>query len=138
MQGFSDFIELVNSMMAEFGTTGVLVTHLADGEYDPATGTSAAITGDIPIKCILMDLTLQSNGASTRDGTLIRDGDKVLYVRPSDVLIPILMPNGILEIDSADDRVVVGGVSYRIVTSKVIDPSATGQNPIMFELYVRQ
>lgn len=138
MERFSDFIGLVNSMMDDFGTTGVLTTHLADGEYDPATGTAAAITGDIPIRCIIMDLTLQSNGAATRDKTLIRDGDKVLYVRPSDVLLPLLMPNGILEIDSSDDRVVVGGISYRIVTTKIIDPSATGQNPVMFELYIRQ
>jgi hypothetical protein len=138
MQDFSDFIGLVNSMMDDFGTSGVLVTTLKSGEYDPATGTATNLSGEIPFRCILMDLSLQSNGAGTRDRSLIRDGDKVLYVRPSDVLLPLLMPDGILEFDSADDKVIVGGVTYGVVTSKVIDPTATWQKPIMFELYIRR
>lgn len=138
MQDFSDFISTVNMMMDEFGTTGTLVTQLSTGEYDPATSTNTVVRGEIPIRCILMDLTLQSNGAGTKEKTLIQNGDKVLYVRPSDELLPILMPNGILEIDSSDDNVIVGGQSYGVVTAKVIDPSATGLKPVMFELYIRR
>lgn len=138
MQDFSDFIGLVNDMMDEFGSTGILLTQLDAGEYDPATGTANVITGEIPIRCIFMDLTLQSNGSGTRDRTLIQDGDKVLYVSPSAALIPALMPNGVLEVDSSDDKVVVGGYTYSVVTSKVIDPTASGTNPIMFELYLRR
>lgn len=138
MQDFSDFIDAINEMMDDFGTTGMLVTQLDAGEYDPETGMNTVITGEIPIRCILMDLTLQSNGAGTRDKTLIQDGDKVLYVRPSDTLLPILMPNGILEFDSSDDKIKVGGVTYGVVTAKVLDPMATGTLPIMFELYLRR
>lgn len=135
---FSDFFAMVNDMMDDFGSQGILVTKLANGEYDPATSTNNVITADIAITCILMDMTLQSNGAGTRDKTLIRDGDKVLYVRPSDELLPILMPNGILEVDSADDRVVVGGFTYDIVTTKIIDPTASNTRPLLFELYLRR
>jgi hypothetical protein len=138
MQDFSDFIGLVNDMMDEFGTVGTLVVNLEGDGYDPATGTTNSVTADIPIKCIIMDLTLQSNGAGTRDKTLIQDGDKVLYVRPSDELLPILMPDGILAVDSSDDKVVVGGHTYDVVTTKVLDPTASGTKPIMFELYIRR
>ena len=138
MQDFSDFIGAINEMMDDFGTSGFLITQLGAGEYNPATSTTEVITGEIPIRCILMDLTLQSNGAGTRDKTLIQDGDKILYVRPSDELLPLLMPNGILEIDSSDDRVRVGGLVYDVVRTKVVDPSATGTKPIMFELYLRR
>lgn len=138
MQDFSDLIGLVDSMMDEFGLTATLVTTLDGGDYDPTTGTITPIVENIPIRCILMDLTLQSNGAGTRDKTLIQDGDKILYVRPSDTLLPILMPNGILAIDSADDKVIVGGYTYDVVTTKTLDPTASGTAPIMFELYIRR
>jgi len=138
MQDFSDFIGMVNDMMDDFGSQGVLITQLSTGDYNPATGTNVVTNSEIPITCILMDLTLQSNGAGTKDKTLIQDGDKVLYVRPSTELLPILMPNGILEVDSADDKVIVGGFTYDIVTTKIIDPTASNTTPLLFELYLRR
>ena len=139
MQDFSDFANAINLMMDDFGLDAMLVTQLdAIGGYNPATATAAIASDSIPVRGILMELTLQSNGQGTKDKTLIKDGDKVFYARPTDYLLPILMPDGILEVDSTDDRVIVGGVTYKVVTTKVVDPSATGTMPLLFELYLRR
>lgn len=138
MQDFSDFAGLVSSMMDEFGGNATFITQIDTGEYNPATGTNTVVTSEIPIRAILMDLTLQSNGQGTKDKTLIQDGDKVLYVRPTDYLLPILMPDGVLVVDSADDRVIVGGIKYKVVTMKAIDPTASELQPLLYELYIRR
>lgn len=130
MQDYSDFHHVVQDMMGDFGTPGLLLRP-REAEYDPDTGTAEAGVDELPITCILMDLTLQSNGAGTREKTLIRDGDKVLYVQPADGLGTVLAA-----VDSATDKVVVGGVTYDVVTTKSLDPTAS--DPILFELYVRR
>ena len=87
---------------------------------------------------ILMDLTLRSNGAGTKDKTLIMDGDKVFYTRPTDELSAALMPNGVMDISKSDNRVTIAGTTYKVVTIKWVDPMATMAVPVMFELYLRR
>lgn len=138
MQDFKDFIGVVTTMIHDFGTTGILTTQPNDGEYDPATGTTNAVAGEVMVQCILMDLTLQSNGAGTLPKTLIQTGDKVAYVSPTALLVPVLMPDGVLRITASSDKFRAGGYTYGIVTTKVVDLSADGKSPIMFELYLRR
>jgi hypothetical protein len=138
MADFSDFIGTVNSLMDDFGLDATYTTILSLGEYDPALGTAPVSVGQIPIRAIMMDAMLRSNGLGVKDGTTIVAGDKILYVRPTDYLLPILMPSGVLEVDTADDRVIVAGVTYKVVKMKAIDPNATGTQPILYELYLRR
>ena len=138
MQDFNDFIGVVASMIHDFGSTGILVTQPDDGTYDPTTSTITSTSGEVMVQCILMDLTLKSNGAGTVPKTLIQTGDKVAYVSPTAVLIPILMPNGVLKVTSSSDKLKHGGFVYDIVTTKVVDLSADGSSPIMFELHLRR
>jgi len=138
MQDFKDFIGVVASMIHDFGTTGTLITQPNDGEYDPVTSSVSAVSGEVVVQCILMDLTLQSNGSGTLPKTLIQAGDKVAYVSPTALLIPALMPNGVLRITASSDRFSAGGHMYGIITTKVVDLSADGTQPILFELYLRR
>lgn len=138
MRDFSDFIGGINGMMADFGLNAVLVTQLDMGEYDVVTGVKPVVTGNIPIRGIMMDLMLHSNGAGTRPNTTIQAGDKVFYVRPTDYLLPILMPDGVLAVDSTDDRVIVGSTTYKVVRTKTVDPTSSRTTPLMFELYLRR
>lgn len=138
MQDFSDFAATVSALLTEFGSPVILTTQLDAGEYDPATGMKSVITGDIPVYGIILDLTLQSNGLGAKPGTMIQSGDKLCYLRPSAELLPILMPDGILVVDPADDRVVFDRVVYKISTVKVLDPSSTGTKPLYYELYLRR
>jgi hypothetical protein len=71
-------------------------------------------------------------GDGTKDSTLIRQGDKLLFIRPPEKVDPYRLP---LVINPSEDRVVVGSTTYKIVTSKQTNPSAT--NCILYELYVR-
>lgn len=97
------------------------------GEYDPAQGAPSATVTEIPVEAIMMDLTLQSNGASVKFGTQIEAGDKELYIRPIEEL-PTISPSS--------DTVKIGTTEYRIVTFKEVNPSAS--NPILFNLYIRR
>lgn len=138
MKDYSDFICGISGMMDDFGLNAVLITQLDMGEYDVLTGTKPVVTGEIPVRGILMDLKLHTNGLGTKDKTLIQVGDKVFYVKPTDYLLPILMPDGVLAIDSTDDRVVIGSTVYKVVTMKTLDPSVSRSAPILFELYLRR
>lgn len=138
MQDFSDFSGVVNDMLTDFGSAGILTTQLDAGEYDPSTANKTIVTADIVIYGIVMDLSLQSNGWSTKANTLIQSGDKMCYLKPSAELLPILMPDGIVVLDPADDRVTFGDVTYKIVSVKVTDPTSSGTKPLYYELYLRR
>lgn len=138
MQDFSDFVDLVGDMIRDFGTTGILTTQAGNGEYDPATGMSDAVSSDIMIQCIIVDKTLTYNGAGVMKNRSIQEGDKLLYVSPTALLISSLMPNGVLKITASTDRITVGGNEFGIVKVKVVDMSGDGSRPILFELYLRR
>jgi hypothetical protein len=124
-----DFIETAAEMMSEFGATA-LYTKTIQGVYDPSTGlVGAPVVIEAPVRAIVMDLTLQSNGYSVKFGTQIQAGDKEIYVEPTNQL-------RLLGIDPATDSIKVGGVTYKVVTSKETNP--TGTYPIMFYLYARR
>ena len=137
MSDFSDFTSMIALMMTDFGTTGVLTTQPADGVYDPATGTTTVVSGDVPVTCIIMDRTLNANGAGNMEKRLIADGDKMAYVSPSVTFVAALMPGGILKTTSATDRFTAYGIKYGIVRTKVINVSSDGLTPLLFELYLR-
>jgi hypothetical protein len=138
MQDFSDFVNTVSALLSEFGSPGVLKVQLAAGEYDTATGMVGATTTDIPVYGIVMDLTLQSNGFGLKANTMIQHGDQLCYLRPSENLFPVLLPNDTLSIDPADNRLVFGNTTYKITTVKVLDPTSSGTKPLYYELYLRR
>ena len=138
MSDVSDFVMMVKDMMTDFGTTGVLFTQPDDGTYNPATATTTVTNGSITVTCIIMDRTLNSNGAGVMYRRMIEEGDKMVYVSPTATLIASLMPNGVLKMTAASDRFTVQGYTYGIVRAKVIDLSSDGSKPILFELYLRK
>lgn len=128
----SDFDLTVLEFIRESGCSATLIKE-ATGAYNPATGTVASDTDEIAVEAILMDLTLQSNGLSTKYGTLVEAGDKELYMRPPHKTNPLL---GEIEIKPASDRIRVGAVTYKIVTFKELNPSAS--DPALYTLYLRR
>lgn len=126
-----DFDTAVMELMAEFGTTATYIKRVST--YDTTTSENVETTKEIPVQVILMDLTLQSNGLSTKFGTLIQAGDKEMFVRP-----PNKTDNGVapLTVDPSNDSVRVKGIEYRIVSSKEVN--TTGADTIIYDLYVRR
>lgn len=138
MQDFSDFRDAVRDFMDEYGAEATYITQMDVGSYDPATATNTVNIGEFPVRAIMAELSLQSNGAKSKYRTVIREGDKMLYVEPTADMLPILFPSGMLEVDPTDDRIILGGVTYKVVTAKVVDPTAGLTLPILWELYVRR
>jgi hypothetical protein len=133
MTDFSDFDKAVGEFFNDFGFEATFLKAV-DGTYNTATGRNeGATTSEIPVEAILMDLTLQSNGLSTKFGTLVQAGDKELYLRPTNKTDPVLLP---LVITPGKDKVKVSGVVYNIVTMKEINTTAS--EPLLFDLYIRR
>lgn len=125
-----DFDAAVAEFMVEMGFEGTLVKRVV-GEYDPSAGEPSMTITNIPVKMIILDLTLQSNGYSTKYGTLVEAGDKEIYMQPP-------QKNGyeLSEINPASDTVISQGIEYRIVSTKDVNPN--GVSPILYTLYVRR
>lgn len=121
----------VYELMGEFGTLVTYISH-TEGEYDTSTGTSPTIETNYTVEGIVMDLTLASNGLSTKYGTLVEAGDKELFIRPPKTVAGL----DALTVSPASDFVVVAGTKYKIVTFKEVNP--TGDAAILFTLYIRR
>ena len=101
------------------------------GTYSPLTGANANVSFIQPVRAVLMDLTLQSNGLSLKYGTQIQAGDKEAYVLP-----PHKMGGTMIAPSPGMDTIDIGGVRYSIVTFKELNP--TGLDPIVYFLYLRR
>lgn len=127
----SDFDEAVTDFMADFSGPAT-VTVYQEGAYDPATGDVSTSTTDYTVKAILLDIEIRSSGYSTVSGTLIEAGDKRAFIQPpekySTQVMPAPRPN--------KDKFTMGSITYKIVTSKQINPATDGA--ILYELILRQ
>lgn len=128
-----DFDSTVAFFMDEMGGSAVVSIEDPAGTYDPDTGDYAVTSQDYTVRAILLDLTLRSNGLQTVPNTLIETGDKRCLIQPiekngSPTPMPKIKPN--------KDRVTMGGITYKIVTLKDYNPSAT--NSIMLDLILRE
>lgn len=121
-----DFHNTVLEFMRDYGTTAKLIKEVV-GEYDPSLGDSPVTVTEIDVQAILMDLTLQSNGLSTKYQKLVEAGDKEAYIRPNKDTPFTIGP---------EDRLRVGGVEYKVVTMKEINPTTT--DVVLFTLYLRR
>ena len=126
----ADFDRVVLEFMADDPLT---VTYRSNTQsYSDATATNTITTHEIDCQAIFLDHQLRTSGDTTKDQTLIRQSDKLMFLRPPEKTDPDALP---LVINPALDRILVGAVSYKIVSFKQTNPSAT--NCILYELYLR-
>lgn len=129
---FDDFDRLVSDMMSDFGFTATYIRMVSSTPND-TTGGITVVTEDIPVQAIKMELIRPIEGSGSKTGTLIQDGDLILYVRPTektDVLADALV------INPTADRLLINSVMWKIVTVKEYNPSAS--DVILYELYIRK
>lgn len=129
---FDDFDATVLEFMNDFGFNATYLQS-SEGTYDPSRGENVVTTTEIPIRAILLDRTLQSNGIGTQPGSLIQAGDKQLFIQPTQKVDIDATP---LVVNPSSDRVRVGADTYKIVTYKEINTTAADQ--ILIELYIRR
>lgn len=131
MPNLNDFDQTVALFMRDFGGTASLLIQ-GNKVRNVETGTIDFEYVSYDVKAILLDLTLQSNGMTTINGTLIESGDKRAFIQPRNksdptLTMPVVRPN--------KDKFAMGGKVYTIITLKETDPSTT--NNVMLELYLR-
>lgn len=127
----SELASAAIELVTEFGGEGTYTIKTA-GSYDPATSGVTNISVSQPVKMVLLDLTLQSNGLSLKYGTEILAGDKEAYMLPPERTGGSALP----AITPGKDKVTFGGVVYTVVTFKEINPAGT--NPLVYFLYLRR
>ena len=130
-----NFDRVVTNMMSRYGGTGTLIINTNSSDYDPTTGAFTPTVTNYPVKTLLMDYTMQKNGAGEFGGTLILVGDRQCYVQPinkvnSSLTMPEIKPNS--------DRIQIGNDIWKIVTLKVLNPSNASNNAVVFDLHLRK
>lgn len=128
----SDFDKMIMAFMDDDPMTAIYVQP-REGEYDPETSSTPVVDYEIPVRAILLDVDRASNGLSSKFGSEILIGDKELYCLPPKKLDPAAPP---LVVNAVLDRVVVGGVSYKIHVMKEANPNA--EEPLLFNFMLRR
>lgn len=134
MNSLDDFRRAVLDLINEFGGPVTYHHTKPGGEYNPETGEYGETIFSYPVRGILMDMPLRRNGIQMKDGTMIQDGDKQLFLIPPTGMLEVMNSTG-LE-NTASDRVDAAGTSWRVYNVKSTDPAQTGS--IVYELYLRR
>lgn len=132
MSKYSDFDRMISEMMSEFGFVTTYF-HKVSESFNDTTNVISPVFEEIEIEAIKMELVRPVEGSSgTKSGSLIQDGDQMLYVRPTEKVDVFA---DAIAINPASDRININGKMWKIVTSKSYDPSAN--DCILYELYIR-
>jgi hypothetical protein len=124
----------VASMMSKFGTTAYITVAISE-EYDPSTSENVVTYQDYLVNIMVFDYVRKNEGEGTQNNTLIKTGDKQVYVQPpqkteAGIPLPHLSANR--------DFLKIGDKTYKIVTVKQLNPSLAQENCILYELYIRE
>jgi hypothetical protein len=124
----------VASMMSKFGTPAYISVAINE-EYDPATSENTVTYQDYLVNIMVFDYVRKSEGDGTQNNTLIKTGDKQVYVQPPQKTeIGLSLPH----LNANRDLLVLADKTYKIVTVKQLNPSMVQENSILYELYIRE
>ena len=132
MSSASDFDRAIMDFMNDDPLTAYYTQYI-QGSYDPSTSTYSTTTIEVACKSIMLDLTRNNNGLSSKFGTEILDGDKELYLLPPPKDDPLALP---IQIDTTSDRVRIGNITYKVAVAKVLDP--TNADIMLYNLMLRR
>lgn len=124
----------VASMMSKFGTVASISVAISE-EYNPATSENVVTYQDYPVNIMVFDYVRKNEGEGTEQNTLVKTGDKQVYVQPPQKTeVGIALPH----LSANRDFLKIGDKTYKIVTVKQLNPSLAQQNCILYELYIRE
>lgn len=118
--------QAADSLISRFGGPATY-TQVVEGTYNTDTGTSTTSVVNKTVTAVVLDLTLQSNGYSTKYGTLVQQGDKEAYVIP---------PQGGIVVNPATDTFTMNSKTWKVVTFKQINPNMNER--MVYFLYLRE
>lgn len=118
MFDYASVASTVDAQLRFFGQE-VTLKYKRSGEYNPETGAVPIIETVQAAVGLVFDY-----GNKNIDGTLIKAGDKQLYLSPAGITAP-----------EVDDLVIVGGITYTITMVKGLNPAGT---VLLYECNIRQ
>jgi hypothetical protein len=128
------FDRTVANMMSRFGTDAHMIVSVSE-VYDTSTSENTVVTHDYLVNAMFFDYVRKNEGEGTQQNTLIRTGDKQVYVQPpqkNDDGLPL--PN----FSANNTQLKVGNKTYKIITLKQLNPNLSNDGCILYELYVRE
>lgn len=114
--------------LLEAGQT-VKLRRTVPGEYDPSTGGAVDVDVDYEGTGAAFDYSLQDSGQASDPNTLIRVGDKQLY-------LAVTQTNGdAMPTPLTSDRMVIGAAVWSVQNVKEVNPAGV---PVLYELNLRK
>ena len=88
------------------------------------------------IKSGLIQMSLpKTEGEGTEKDTLIKTGDKQVYVQPPQKTeVGLALPH----LNANRDMLKIGSNTYKIITVKQLNPSLAQDSCVLYELYIRE
>ena len=122
----SDFHSVVNEFLndQQWHTDVTLIK--TTSVYDPDTSENIVTEKRYTMQAIPLDYINKNEGAGTNAQTLIRSGDKQVFIKPSKY---------VTDIDPSADMLQMGSKVYKIITVKTFD--TTLADVLYYELFVR-
>jgi len=111
-------------LLQKYGKS-ITYTSVADGVYDPASGTTSAASLTFTLKAMVEDYTFRSSGGSFDRGDLVRHDDKRATIAAS----------GLTFTPKAGDRVTVDGVDFVVANVK---PNYSGERVASWDVHIRE
>ncbi|TQN59595.1 hypothetical protein FLX27_22035 [Agrobacterium tumefaciens] len=104
MTFYEEMREVAEEMLAEFGTTGAIRRTVQSGpSYDPVLTDT-----DYPCKLVILEIDI-----SKVDGTLIQQGDRMVYVSTQGLTIEV----------TVSDKLVIAGKEHVIKQCRPLSPA---------------
>ena len=128
------FDRTVASMMSKFGTTAYISVAISE-EYDPSTSENTVTYQDYLVNIMVFDYVRKTEGEGTEKDTLIKTGDKQVYVQPPQKTeVGLALPH----LNANRDMLKIGSNTYKIITVKQLNPSLAQDSCVLYELYIRE
>ena len=118
-------------ILADFGggAPGATFTRSVGGGGQPGTSVAPTVSTWSGV-ALIFDYARQDGGTGTYGSTLIKDGDRQLYLAAMDSLGAYIMPPA-----PTDKCLAPDGATYRVETVKPIAPNGA---PVMFDIQLRR
>ena len=123
---FDPWLSVVSNMIGRFGGPGQLIKRPANNSYNPSTGKVVNVPISYSVKIIAFDFLQKKDGDSAMTNTLIKSGDKQIYMQ-----FDSTVPTPVAHVD----ELVYAGNTFEIITVKQLNPS--GSNVVYTEMYIR-
>lgn len=130
---FDPFLRVVSNMVTRFGGPAVFIDNSnAITNYNPTTGKATTLPVTYNVAVLAFDFLQKKDGDSTMTNSLIRSGDKQIYMQTQpDPITNVPVPRPTAHVDQLQWN----GRTYEIITVKQLNPS--GGNVVYTEMFIR-